>query len=152
MWQDILKEVKVLTESAVSDNMPNFRTASDKGYPTKVSPLNLVSEVNDEGEVLGFTSYKDMGAFFFVGNSYVSPKNTGKGIYRKVVNERDNYTKGKPRISLVNAKDERARTVAIRMAESLGDKVTSYSQVEDIMNEAMYKVLSRLIMYRYPVI
>ena len=52
----------------------------------------------------------------------------------------------------MNAKDERARTVAIRMAESLGDKVTSYSQVEDIMNEAMYKVLSRLIMYRYPVI
>ena len=99
MWQDILKEVKVLTESAVSENMPNFRTASDKGYPTKVSPLNLVSEVNDEGEVLGFTSYKDMGAFFFVGNGYISPNHTGQGIWGKLLQERNKHTRGKPRIT-----------------------------------------------------
>lgn len=152
MWQDILKEVKVLTESAVSDNMPNFRTASDKGYPTKVSPLNLVSEVNDEGEVLGFTSYKDMGAFFFVGNSYVSPNHTGQGIYGKLLQERNKHTGGKPRITLLNPLDEESRKKVERVAARLGDKVTSYSQVQDIMNKPMYAELSKLPMYRYPVI
>jgi hypothetical protein len=152
MWQDILKEVKVLNESTVSENMPNFRTASDKGYPTKVSPLNLVSELNDEGEVLGFTSYKDMGTFFFVGNGYIRPDHTGEGIFGKLLQERNKHTRGKPRITLLNPLDEKSREKVERMAARVGDKVTSYSQVQDIMNKDMYVELSKLPMYRYPVI
>ncbi len=39
-----------------------------------------------------------------------------------------------------------------RVAARLGDKVTSYSQVQDIMNKPMYAELSKLPMFRYPVI
>jgi len=93
-----------------------------------------------------------MGAFFFVGNSYVSPNHTGQGIYGKLLQERNKYTRGKPRITLLNPLDEESRKKVERVAARLGDKVTSYSQVQDIMNKPMYAELSKLPMFRYPVI
>tara|TARA_R100001377_G_C3193413_1_gene111532 strand:+ start:873 stop:1331 length:459 start_codon:yes stop_codon:yes gene_type:complete len=152
MWWDIIKEIKVLSEAEVAEIVVEFKTAVEKGYPSVVTPLNLVAEVNDEGKIEGFTSYKDMGDFFFVGNAFIYEIGKGKGLFSDLRKERDGYTSGKPRITLLNPLDAKSAAKVEAIASKSGDKVTEYSQVEDIMDEGTYKKMATLPMYRYPVI
>lgn len=152
MWWDILKEIKVLSEAEIGEIVENFKTAVEKGYPSVVTPLNLVAEVDKSGNIEGFTSYKDMGDFFFVGNSFIYESGRGKGLFGDLRRERDEYTRGKPRITLLNALDVKSAAKVEAIASKTGDKVTEYSQVEDIMNEKIYNEMSVKPMYRYPVI
>ena len=47
MWQDILKAIEYLTESAIDVKVEDFKTAVEKGYPSVITPLTAVTEVND---------------------------------------------------------------------------------------------------------
>lgn len=151
MWQDILKAIEYLTESAIDVKVEDFKTAVEKGYPSVITPLTAVTEVND-GKIDGFTCFSDMGKFYFVGVAEVFDHAMGKGLFSKLLQERNNKTKGKPRITLLNPLTDRGRQIVTRMAEKLGFKVTEYSQVEDIMDEPTYRQMSILTMYRYPTI
>jgi len=152
MWWDILKEIKVLSEAEIAEIVENFKTAVEKGYPSVVTPLNLVAEVDKSGNIEGFTSYKDMGDFFFVGNSFIYESGRGKGLFMDLRRERDEYTRGKPRITLLNPLDAKSAAKVEAIASKSGDKITEYSQVEDIMDEDTYFKMSKKPMYRYPVI
>jgi hypothetical protein len=151
-WWSIIKEIEVLTEAQVAEKVERFKTAVEKGYPSIVTPLNLIAEVNEAGEIEGFTSYKDMGEFFFVGNSFIYEIGKGKGLFMELRRERDEYTRGKPRITLLNPLDAKSAVKVEAIASKSGDKVTEYSQVEDIMDENTYFEMSKKPMYRYPVI
>ena len=151
-WWSIIKEIKVLSEAEVAEIVKKIKTAVEKGYPSIVTPLNLIAEVNDEGEIEGFTSYKDMGDFFFVGNSFIYEIGRGKGLFMDLRRERDEYTRGKPRITLLNPLEAKSAVKVEAIASKSGDKVTEYSQVEDIMDEDTYAEMSKKPMYRYPVI
>ena len=151
-WWDIIKEIEVLTEAQVAEKVEKFKTAVEKGYPSIVTPLNLIAEVNEAGEIEGFTSYKDMGKFFFVGNGLIYEIGRGKGLWGSLLKERNKYTSGKPRIVLLNPLDAKSAAKVEAFAAKEGDKVTEYSQVEDIMDEDTYFEMSKKPMYRYPVI
>ena len=94
MWFNILKSVELMTEKSVLSRMKGAKSAVEKGYPSIITPLTLV--VKKEGEKLAsYTSFSDLGKFFFVGNSYTDPDEQGKGYYSQVLSSRNAETKGK---------------------------------------------------------
>lgn len=154
MWFDIIKSVEVLTENSASKMLDGFKTAVEKGYPAIITPLSLVAKIQD-GELAAFTSFNDMGEFFFVGNSLTNPKYKGRGYFTQILASRDEYTKGKPRITLLNPLDSKSRSIVRAVVTKKGGKeVTSYADVQDIMDEQTYKGMksTNLDMFRYKVI
>ena len=154
MWFDIIKSVELMTESSVLRRMKGAQSAVEKGYPSIITPLTLV--VKKEGEKLvAYTSFSDLGDFFFVGNSYTVPDEQGKGYYSQVIGSRREYTKGKPRVALLNPKNERAiaatRTIIRREG---GKEIQSYDDVSDFMKKEDYDAMfsTGLIGFRYPVL
>ena len=154
MWFNILKSVELMTESSVLSRMKGAKSAVEKGYPSIITPLTLV--VKKEGEKLAsYTSFSDLGKFFFVGNSYTDPDEQGKGYYSQVLSSRNAETKGKPRVTLLNPKDERSFSVVTAVVRRNGGKeIQSYDDVSDIMSEEDYKAMfsTGLVGFRYPVL
>lgn len=152
-WKELLiKYTKIIPEEEVKDR-ENFTMARDKGYPSIVHPLKLVAEFDDiTEELIGYSSYKDFGKFYFVGNNYTSPKHTGKGINTKVMRARNRaLDKSKPRIALLNAFDRKSEMYIINKLKEGGAKeVLSYEQVDDIMTESQYNQMKVKRMFRYP--
>ena len=154
MWFDILKSVELMSESSVLSRMEGAKSAVEKGYPAFITPLTLV--VKKDGEkLLSYTSFSDLGDFFFVGNSYTAPDEQGKGYYSQVIASRREHTKGKPRVALLNPKNERAisATRAIIRREG-GKEIQSYDDVSDFMSREDYDALfsTGLAGFRYPVL
>jgi len=154
MWFDILKSVELMAESSVLSRMEGAKSAVEKGYPSIITPLTLV--VKKEGEKLvAYTSFSDFGDFFFVGNSYTVPDEQGKGYYSSVMSSRNDYTKGKPRVTLLNPLDERAISVTRTMVRRGGGKeIQSYEDVSDFMKKEDYDGMfsTGLTGFRYPVL
>ena len=154
MWFNILKSVEIMTEESVLSRMKGAKSAVEKGYPAFITPLKLV--VKKEGEKLvAYTSFSDLGDFFFVGNSYTDPDEQGKGYYSQVMSSRNDYTKGKPRVTLLNPLDERSISVTRAMIRRGGGKeIQSYDDVSDFMSEDDYKAMfsTGLVGFRYPVL
>ena len=154
MWFDILKSIEIMTEGSVLSRMKGAKSAVEKGYPAFITPLRLV--VKKDGEKLvSYTSFSDLGDFFFVGNSYTAPDEQGKGYYSQVMSSRNDYTKGKPRVALLNPLDERAVSVTRAMVgRSGGKEIQSYDDVSDFMSREDYDALfsTGLAGFRYPVL
>jgi len=154
MWFDILKSVELMAESSVLSRMEGAKSAVEKGYPSIITPLTLV--VKKDGEKLvSYTSFSDLGDFFFVGNSYTLPDEEGKGYMSSVIGSRREYTKGKPRVVLLNPKNERAiaATRAVVRREG-GKEIQSYEDVSDFMKKEDYDGMfsTGLAGFRYPVL
>ena len=154
MWFDILKSVELMTESSVLSRMKGAQSAVEKGYPSIITPLTLV--VKKEGEKLvAYTSFSDLGDFFFVGNSYTAPDEKRKGYMSSVITSRLEYTKGKPRVPLLNPLDE-ASVPAVRavVRRQGGKEIQSYDDVSDFMKKEDYDAMfsTGLVGFRYPVL
>jgi len=134
----------VTTENLVDDTTPE-----DKGYPTIVNPvMYFVGAFYPE--VVGYTSYSDMGEFYFVGNTYILPEHRGKGYYKILLHRRNQYLKDKPKITLANPlADTNPDMLKAQVTKQGGEAVYTYSQVCDIMTEEVYNNLSTLPMYIY---
>jgi len=146
----ILKRVEIVPESELQ-RLDNFVTAEEKGYPSVISPLKIVAEFDDETNKLkGYTSFKDLGKFHFVGNGYVYDREGG--VYAKVLDFRDNFLgSSKPKVTLLNPIEGTNLARLSAMVEKRGGvKIEKYSQVDDIMSEPMYNEMKKLPMYRYP--
>jgi hypothetical protein len=146
----ILKRVEIVPESELQ-RLDNFVTAEEKGYPSIISPLKIVAEFDDETNKLkGYTSFRDLGKFHFVGNGYVYDREGG--TFRKVLNFRDNFLgSSKPKVTLLNPIEGTNLARLSAMVEKRGGvKIEKYSQVDDIMSESMYNEMKKLPMYRYP--
>ena len=146
----ILKRVEIVPESELQ-RLDNFVTAEEKGYPSVISPLKIVAEFDDETNKLkGYTSFRDLGKFHFVGNGYVYDREGG--TFRKVLNFRDNFLgSSKPKVTLLNPIEGTNLARLSAMVEKRGGvKIEKYSQVDDIMSESMYNEMKKLPMYRYP--
>ena len=147
-WMGILKGKRVLTLEEMEE-MPHFVSPKDKGYPSILNDLIFVTEEEND-KILGYTSYKDMGRFYFVGNNYIPEENRRAGLWRTILNNRNKDLKNKPRITLVNPLEG---TSGEQIAEAIkrmgGYEIADYSQVEDIMDEDIFNQLAGLPMYRY---
>jgi len=151
-WQDILKRVEIVPESSM-EGRPNFITAEEKGYPLSINPLKLVAEFDDDtDELMGYSSFKDFGKFYFVGNNYTFPSHTGKGINSKLMRIRNkNIDTTKPRIGLLQPFDKKSESYVLNKLKQGGAiEIISFDQVDDIMDKSMYEDMSKLRMFRYP--
>ena len=114
-----------------------------------VSPLTYYAYVA-ENSVLGYSSFSDMGDFYFVGNTYIQPENRGQGIYTKLLSNRNAHLSDKPKITLVNPIEGTDIAVLFRQVNKQGGiKVESYEDVEDIMCLDMYNKLNTLPLFVY---
>lgn len=154
-WEDILKRIEVLPESEVEDMADKqglkWQSSKEKGYP--VSNLTMVADIDDENDSLkGYTSFKDMGKYYFVGNSY----SYQKGSFGKVLAHRNDKVvpKNTPKITLLNPIEGSTREGLMRMVSRGGGiEIKDYSMVDDIMSEQEYERLTanpNITMARYP--
>lgn len=154
-WEDILKRIEVLPENKVEDMAEKqgleWKTAKEKGYP--ISNLQMVVDIDDEDDSLrGYTSFKDMGKYYFVGNGY----SYQKGAFGRVVPYRNDKVvpKNMPKIVLVNPIEGASKEGLMRMvARGGGIEIKDYSMVDDIMSEQEYERLTanpNITMGRYP--
>jgi len=146
----ILKRIDIVPEGELQ-NIEGFVRAEEKGYPSILHPLKIVAEFDDETNKLkGYTSFRDFGKFNFVGNSYVF--DTGGGTFKKVLTFRDKHLgSSKPKITLLNPIEGTDFGRLSSYVESRGGKrIEDYSQVDDVMEESIYKEMRKLPMYRYP--
>lgn len=147
-WMKILKRIEVVPEENLI-SLNEFVKAEDKGYPSVIHPLKIVAEFDDETDKLkGYTSFRDFGDFYFVGNSF----SFVKGSFGKVMEYRKRLLgSSKPKITLLNP----LQGTDVQRLENFvkgrgGVKITSYSQVDDIMNKDFFDRLNILTMFRYP--
>ena len=148
-WNKLLKVVRYLSSDEVEEKMPSHISPQDKGYPSVLDNMTFVAEEED-GKILGYTSYQDMGKFYFVGNNYIPQENRRKGLWRSILNNRSKRIDDKPKITLLNPIEGTSMEVILRTVKRFGGiEITEYSQVEDIMDEDIYHNLNILPMYRY---
>ena len=138
-----------IPEVIVASNIPNFTSAYDKGYPKVIPELKYFIKI-EEQDIAGYTSYVDMGNFYFVGNTYIQPKNRGKGHYKTLLSERNKLLTDKPKITLVNPiQGTDISILEKQVSRGGGQRINSYSQVQEIMSKEVYNCMSVLPMYIY---
>jgi len=121
----------------------------DKGYPQSVTPVTyFVGSIYPN--IVGYTSYRDMGSFYFVGNTYIDPKFRGLGLYSQLLNERNRWLGDKPKITLANPiENTNIKILEYQVAKQGGMVVTNYDEVCDIMTKDLYDILQTLPMFIY---
>tara|TARA_R110002051_G_scaffold230205_1_gene292279 strand:+ start:3492 stop:3953 length:462 start_codon:yes stop_codon:yes gene_type:complete len=148
-WENIIKAARYLSSTEIEEEMSSHISPQDKGYPSILNDMTFVAE-EEEGKILGYTSYQDMGQFYFVGNNYIPEENKKAGLWRLILNNRNEHLEDKPRITLVNPMEGTSESKITNNIKRMGGvEITEYSQVEDIMDEDIYHKLNILPMYRY---
>ena len=130
-------------------NFTDTLNPTDKGYPAIVEPVTyFVGSIYPN--IVGYTSFADMGDFYFVGNTYVAPEYRGQGHYSQLLKDRNNHLHDKPKIALVNPMNNTdINILKEQVAKQGGKAVYCYTQVSDIMSEGVYASLAELPMYIY---
>ena len=131
------------------NNFIDRRSPTDKGYPDIINPVSYLVG-SSYPDIIGYTSYSDMGNFYFVGNTYISPRFRGRGFYGKLLSTRNERLNDKPKITLVNPiEDTDIGILHAQLRKQGGVKVESYEDVSDIMGENTYNEFSRLEVFIY---
>tara|TARA_R110002020_G_scaffold384286_2_gene595259 strand:- start:1212 stop:1631 length:420 start_codon:yes stop_codon:yes gene_type:complete len=131
------------------DNFIDERSPIEKGYPSLISPVSYLVG-SSYPDIVGYTSYSDMGDFYFVGNTYISPCFRGKGFYGELLSARNELLNDKPKITLVNPIEETdIRILYAQLRKQGGERVESYEEVSDIMGRNVYNELTMLEVFIY---
>jgi len=124
-------------------------TPSEKGYPSIIEPITYFIGCKYP-DMIGYTSFSDMGDFYFVGNTYIAPAHRGQGLYSRLLSDRNEYLRDKPKITLANPiENTNLKILEHQVCKQGGIPVKSYEEVSDIMTQAVYEILSRLPMFIY---
>ena len=131
------------------ENLVDTTNPTDKGYPPIIGEVTYFVGACYP-EIIGYTSFSDMGEFYFVGNTYIIPKHRGKGYYNELLRDRNNHLNDKPKVTLANPIDDTAPDILLnQVAKQGGVRVYCYTQGCDIMCERVYADLSNLLMFIY---
>ena len=134
---------------ASKKNWIDESTPSQKGYPSIIEPITYLIGCCYP-HMVGYTSFSDMGDFYFVGNTYITPAHRGHGLYSRLLSERNEYLHDKPKITLANPiEDTTLEILEQQVAKQGGLAVDTYDEVSDIMKREVYEVLSALPMFVY---
>ena len=132
-----------------TENLVDKPCPQDKGYPSIISPVTYFVGACYP-EIIGYTSFSDMGDFYFVGNTYIVPKHRGNGYYGELLRNRNKHLNDKPKVTLANPLDNtEPQILRAQVAKQGGVEIYCYTQVCDIMTEETYNNLSRLPMFIY---
>ena len=130
-------------------NWVDESTPSQKGYPSIIEPITYLIGCCYP-HMVGYTSFSDMGKFYFVGNTYITPPHRGQGLYSRLLSERNEYLNDKPKITLVNPIEEtNIEILEEQVVKQGGVRVKSYSEVSDIMAKETYDNMAVLPIYIY---
>ena len=88
----------VCYEEDLQKDWPNLITMKEKGYPIKNSKF-YVKYINDTP--VGHICYKDMGNWYFIGNSYIKEQYRGQGIYNELMEKRNSDLKNKTKVAIL---------------------------------------------------
>ncbi len=130
-------------------NFIDTRNPIQKGYPSVIPPVTyLVGAIYPE--IIGYTSFSDMGKFYFVGNTYISPKYRGLGLYSQLLSDRNEHLKEKPKVTLANPIENTDMGILkYQVTKQGGVEITHYDEVSDIMEKDLYVALATLPMFIY---
>ena len=121
----------------------------EKGYPSIITPVSYFVGCQYP-HIVGYTSFKDMGDFYFVGNTYVMPDFRGQGLYNQLLSDRNDYLHDKPKVALANPiEDTDISILKEQVAKQGGVPVYCYTQVSDLMTEEVYYAMVGLPMFIY---
>ena len=130
-------------------NLIDSRNPIEKGYPSIVTPVTYFVGIKYP-DIIGYTSFSDMGKFYFVGNTYVAPEFRGQGFYTKLLSARNQYLNDKPKITLVNPIDNTNIDILYAQLNKQGAEIIdNYEDVAHIMCRDTYDELSKLPIFIY---
>ena len=118
---------------------PKLITIKEKGYPIKDATY-YVKLVKDRP--VGHICYKDMGNWYFIGNSYVQRAYRGQGIYDELMTVRNNDLNNKPKIAILIP-------IENSNLDRLEDRITQrgYERVDNFLD--VYGILTFLEYVKY---
>mgnify|MGYP003114522094 CR=1 FL=1 len=90
--------IVICHEGDLQKNWPNLITMKEKGYPITNAKF-YVKYIHDEP--VGHICYKDMGNWYFIGNSYIKEQYRGQGIYNELMEKRNSDLKNKTKIAIL---------------------------------------------------
>jgi len=131
--------IKITGEAELSVVWPQLITIEEKGYPIK-DVIYYVKVVKDTP--VGHTCYKDMGDWYFIGNSYVKKEFRGQGIYEELITVRDDYLDDKPKVTIVIPIEDSERKRLEKLMVQRG-----YTKVKSFLD--LYGIMSFLEYMRY---
>lgn len=118
---------------------PKLITIEEKGYPIKGATY-YVKLVKDRP--VGHICYKDMGNWYFTGNSYVQRGYREQGIYDELMTVRNDYLDDKPKVAILIPIED---TDLDRLEERISQR--GYERVDNFLD--VYGILSFLEYIKY---
>ena len=120
-----------MDEEALQLYWSDLITMKEKGYPID-NAMFYVKYINDKP--VGHICYKDMGKWYFIGNSYVKRKFRNLGIYNELMIKRNKDLKDKTKIAIVIPIED---SDVSRLEERISQR--GYSKVNNFLD--VYKTM-----------
>ena len=134
----------VIKHKTLWDAWPyTYQKASEKGYPNAFDYMNAWVLYLDE-EPIGYTGSRDMGMYYFVGNTYILPQYRNSGFHSFLLNARNKHIFDKPKITILNPIEESQMENLVKVVSRLGYRhVWKYLDVCDIMTIEHFKEIKQ---------
>ena len=130
--------IEIMDEEKLNEIWPNLITMEEKGYPI-TNAMFYVKYINDKP--VGHICYKDMGKWYFIGNSYVKKKFRNLGVYDELMTKRNEDLEDKPKIAIVIPIED---SDVSRLEERISQR--GYSKVNNFLD--VYKTMPVLFYMR----
>tara|TARA_R110000824_G_scaffold194209_1_gene376767 strand:- start:1046 stop:1471 length:426 start_codon:yes stop_codon:yes gene_type:complete len=133
-------------EKELQKDWPELITMKEKGYPIKNANF-YVKYINNKP--VGHICYKDMGKWYFIGNSYVKKEYRGQGIYEELMLNRNNLLNGKTKIAiLIPIENSELDRLEDRISKRNYTKINSFLDLYGTMSFIHYMRFRKYNMWR----
>ena len=128
--------IEIMDEEKLNEIWPDLITMEEKGYPI-TNAMFYVKYINDKP--VGHICYKDMGKWYFIGNSYVKKKFRNLGVYDELMTKRNEDLEDKPKIAIViPIEDSDMSRLEDRISVRGYEKINSFWDVYGILSFREY--------------
>jgi hypothetical protein len=90
--------ISIMSEQELQAEWDSLITMEEKGYPI-TDAMFYVKYI--DGKPIGHICFKDMGKWYFIGNSYIKRRYRGMGYYDELMTKRNEDLEDKPKIAVV---------------------------------------------------
>tara|TARA_R110002020_G_scaffold335204_1_gene550362 strand:+ start:697 stop:1122 length:426 start_codon:yes stop_codon:yes gene_type:complete len=136
----------ICDEKELQKDWPELITMKEKGYPIKNAKF-YVKYINNEP--VGHICYKDMGNWYFIGNSYVKKEYRGQGIYEELMRNRNNLLTDKTKIAiLIPIENSKLNRLEDRISKRQYTKINSFFDLYGTMSFIDYMKFRKYNMWR----
>ena len=124
--------IKIMDEEALQLYWSDLITMKEKGYPID-NAMFYVKYINNKP--VGQICFKDMGNWYFIGNSYIKKEYRGQGIYNELMEKRNKDLKDKIKVAiLVPIENSELHRLEDRISKRDYSKVNSFFDLYGTMS------------------